>query len=203
VRIPDGDLVPARRRRYSGGYGRSRRRRSRRAFAVVAVLLLAGSAVVWALQRDDGKPASLATGSPCRTPTARATPSAAALPAPAQVRVVVLNGTPRVGLAKEVAQQLTARGFVVVRQDNFPSAVSGPSVVTFAVGRQPAATVLLRQIPGARLDTRGSAPPGTVQLVLGGDFSRLATPAEVAAAGRTSTGAAIAPVATATPCAAP
>ena len=200
MRIPDGDLVPARRRRYSGGYGRSRRRRTRRFFAVVAVLLLAGSGVVWALQRDNGKPDSLATGSTCPTPSPTTTASPAPLPAPAHVRFTLLNGTPRNGLAQQVGAALAARGFVLLSTGNASAAVAGPSVITYGPGGAPAATVLARNVRGARVVSAPRARAGSLQLVLGADFRRLATPAEVAAAATTSTGAAVVPAPTRTPC---
>src|SRR5689334_6100952 len=50
VRIPDGDLMPARRRRYSGGYSRRRRSRSRGSAVVLLLLVLAG-ATAWYLHR--------------------------------------------------------------------------------------------------------------------------------------------------------
>jgi hypothetical protein len=54
MRIPDGDLVPARRRPYRGGYGSRRfRRRSLRRIALVLVLLLAAAAAAWFVRRDD------------------------------------------------------------------------------------------------------------------------------------------------------
>lgn len=146
-----------------------------RQFGVVGALLLAvGTGGFW-VTRDPVHPVAAAC------PTASPTP-AAVLPEPGQVRVVVLNGTPRVGLAKVVAEQLAARGFVVVRQDNYPSAQPGASVVTYAPGAADAATVLAREVAGARVSATGTAPAGTVQVVLGADFRRLATRAEVAAA---------------------
>src|SRR5437867_1243664 len=66
VRIPDGDLVPARKHRYGGGYGRRRRsHRSRLLVAVVAVLLV-GTAGAWFLNRQS--PSTPQTLSSCPTP---------------------------------------------------------------------------------------------------------------------------------------
>jgi hypothetical protein len=179
MRIPNGDLVPARRHPYGGGYSRRRARRTRR-FAVLGVLLVAvGIGGFW-LNRDPVSPVA----TPC--PSASPTPSRL-MPEPGQVRVVLLNGASRLNLAKVVGAQLRQRGFVVVREDNAPAALAGPSVVTYAAGAQDAAAVLGHHVLGARVSSTGPAPVGavpanTVQLVLGGDFVRLATPAEAAAA---------------------
>jgi len=194
MRIPDGDLVPARRRAYGGGY--ARRRRPLRRLALVVLLLLVAAAVAWFVRRDEA-PASLVAD--CPSPTA--SPSAApTLPAPAQVRLVLLNGTARNGLAKTVSTQLVARGFVVLSQDNAPAAVAGPSVITHGPGAEGAATVLARQVPGARLVSAPAAAAGSLQLVLGGDYQRLATPAEVAAAAAASPPPVVAAAPTRTPC---
>lgn len=193
MRIPDGDLVPARRRAYGGGYGR--RRRPLRRLAVVLVVLLAAAAAAWFLRRDES-PAVLAA--PCPTPSPTVAP--AALPAPSQVRLVLLNGTTRNGLAKQVSTLLAARGFVVLTQDNAPRAVAGPSVITYGPGAEPAATVLARQVPGARLLSAPTARRGLLQLVLGGDYRRLATPAEVAAAHAASPQPVVGAASTQEPC---
>lgn len=179
MRIPSGDLVPARRRRYDGGYGRRRRRRNRRFALLGALLLLVGLAGLWA-SRDE--PAPVAAACPSPTASSSAQPSPAALPAPGQVRVVLLNGTSRQGLASVVAEQLRGRGFVVVGAGNAPSALAGPSVVTYSAGGQGAAEQLRRYVAGSRVAGAGPVASGAVQLVLGGDFRRLATPAEVLAA---------------------
>jgi len=197
VRIPDGDLMPARRRGYRGGYGRRRRRRTRR-LALVVVVLLVAAAAAWFFRREDHPGTQVL--STCPTPTATTSP--AALPANVQVRFVLLNGTPRNGLAQLVGQALRARGFVVLSQANAPTAVGGPSVVTYGPGAQQAATVLARNVLGARVVAAPTAGAGTLQLVLGGDFQRLATPAEVIAAGRTGAAVSAVPEPTRTPCAA-
>jgi hypothetical protein len=72
VRIPDGDLVPARRRAYRGGYGSHRnRRRLRRRVALVLVVLLVAAAVAWFVRHDDGgtpQAAVCVTAGPTRVP---------------------------------------------------------------------------------------------------------------------------------------
>src|SRR5688572_24481165 len=79
VRIPDGDLVPRRRRsRYGGHYGR-RRRRSR-LVAALGVLVLGGVGLgYWYGVRDEGV---VAASRPCPTPTPTPRPSATAAAGP-------------------------------------------------------------------------------------------------------------------------
>lgn len=145
------------------------------------VLLLAGAGGFW-VTREESRPAAAecVLQSPSPEP-------ARVLPRPAQVRVVLLNGTPRPGLAQLVAQQLRARGFLVLRSGNAPAALAGHSVVTYSSGRHDAAEVLARHVLGSRLAGAGPVPPGAVQVVLGGDFRRLATGPELAAAARSDT----------------
>lgn len=204
MRIPSGDLVPARKHRFSSGYGRHRRRRPGRTAVVGMVLLALGLGGFW-LTRDPVRPVA----APC-TPASASPSPARLIPGPGRVRVEVLNGTARVGLVQAVALQLRARGFVVVREDNAPAARPGPSLVAYPAGGRDAAEVLARYVLGAQVadqPTAGSAasapsaagatPSVTVQLVLGSGFRRLATPAEVAARASTAAAAAAAtPVAT-------
>ena len=114
---------------------------------------------------------------------------------------MVLNGTGRGGLAKTVADQLAQRGFVVTGQGNAPAALAGASTVTYGTGGQPAGTVVTRWLPGSKLVGSPRLPAGTVQVVLGSAFTRLATPAEVAQAATPATPARPAPRSSARGCA--
>jgi hypothetical protein len=191
VRIPGGDLAPARRRRYGGGYGRRRRRRNLR-LALAVLLVAAGAGAAYALRQDDGSVPQRLASTPCPSPsptpaastTATVPAKAVQLPQPQQVRLTVLNGTSRSFLAKTVGDQLAARGFVVTGQANAAAALTGASTVTFGPGAGPAATVVSHWVLGARAVGSAKATPGSVQLVLGSSFTRLATPAEAAAAAR-------------------
>jgi hypothetical protein len=190
VRIPGGDLAPARRRRHGGSYGRRRQRRGLR-YTLVVLLLAAAGGGAYLLQRDDSKvPQRLAT-TPKSCPTtavpAKTPAQPVALPAPKQVRLMLLNGTPRNGLAKTVADQLAAAGFVVTGQGNAPAALRGASTVTFGSGGSLAGTLVSHWVLGSRLVGNPKAAPGTVQVVLGSTFRRLATPAEAAAAAKAAT----------------
>jgi hypothetical protein len=151
------------------------------------VLLLAvGAGGAYALQRDDkGAPQRLTTVSPtkapCVTPTS-APAQAVAVPQPQQVRLVLLNGTPRNGLAKTIGDQLAAAGFTITAQGNAPKGVVGDSVVQYGKGALPAGILVSRWVQGSHVAADAKLPAGAVQLVLGSGFARLSTPAEVAAA---------------------
>lgn len=195
MRIPGGDLAPARRRRHGGSYGRRRQRRGLR-YTLVVLLLAAAGGGAYLLQRDDSKvPQRLATtpkscpttAVPAKTPANKPPAKPVALPAPKQVRLMLLNGTPRNGLAKTVADQLAAAGFVVTGQGNAPAALRGASTVTFGTGGSLAGTLVSHWVLGSRLVGNPKAAPGTVQVVLGSTFRRLATPAEAAAAAKAAT----------------
>ncbi len=154
------------------------------------VLVLAGGAYL--LRQDDARvPDRLAqqqTPQPTCTPAATAPSSTAArpvaLPRPQQVRLALFNGTPRGGLAKKVGDELASRGFVVTAQANAPAALAGASQVTFGAGAEPAATVVSRWVLGSQTRSNPRVPAGTVQVILGSTFTRLASPAEVAVASR-------------------
>lgn len=180
MRIPGGDLAPARRRRYGGTYGRRRRRRAQ-ALVVVLLVAAAGSGA-YLLRRDDSAAPQRLTArpvaTPCPTPT---TAPVRALPAPQQVRLSLLNGTPRNGLAKAIGDQLAARGFVVTAQANAPAALAGPSVVAYAPGAEAAGELVSHWVLGSTARPDAKVARGTVQVTLGSDFRRLASPAEAAA----------------------
>ena len=186
MRIPSGDLAPARRRkRYGGSYGRSKRRTGRVLLALV--VLVGGGAAAYALQRDDrGAPARVALPScppaaVARQPAQPAQPApVGALPQPRQVRLLLLNGTTRNGLGRDIGNQLAARGFVVSGTGNAHALLTGPSQVTYGPGALPAAQVVGRHVVGATLVDAPRTARGSLQLVLGSSFARLRTPAELA-----------------------
>ena len=185
MRIPNGDLAPARRRGY-GSYGRRHRRNRRLALLSLSLLVIGGSAY-YALRQDDTKaPARLAQQpKSCPTPAATTAPAKPqALPQPAQIQLALLNGTNRNGLAKTVGDQLAANGFVVTAQTNAPAALGGASQVSYAHGAESAALVTQRWVIGSVTVRDAGVPRGAVRVTLGSDFHRIATPAEAAAASR-------------------
>lgn len=212
MRIPAGDLAPARRRRYGGSYGRRRRRAGRVLLALVAVGLAGGGAYL--LQRDDSKvPARIAALRPCpstSTPgsapagTTPATRPGTRLPAPGSFQFLLLNGTPRSGLGKTVGDQLAARSFKV-RVIGNAAPLTGASTVSYGVGDLPAATLVSRTVLGSRVVSVPRLPRGQVRVVLGSGYVRLRTPTELAGLADPTTvtvpaSAVPAPVATAGAC---
>lgn len=180
MRIPSGDLAPARRR------GRRRRRRALPVVvAIAAVAAIGGGA--YALRRDDASaPQRLADGTATACPTSPG-PSRSAdrdqpslvLPAAGKVAFRLLNGTGRDGLGKNLGDLLAARGFQVTSTGNAPKALAGHSRVYFGPGARPAAQLLAIHVIGAELSPVPSAAHGAVDLVIGSGFTRLRTPAEV------------------------
>ena len=174
-----GDLAPLR---------RGRRRKTPYVVAVLVVAAaVAGGWFGWrAWHGNGGKPAKAQAVVSCQTPTPSPSPAA-----PKTVKVAVLNGTPKVGLAHTIAGQLTLRGFSVVKVGNGPP-TTGPPRVIYAPGEAALATTLAEQIYGAQLYELSSQTPGAVTLDISSGFRRLTTPAEAAAA-RTRDLAATAP----------
>lgn len=189
MRIPGGDLVPARHRRYGGSYGRRRRRRNRWLIAL-GLLLAAAGIGAWYVQKDEGAtPASVSTLPTC-APTPTATPTRAAvvphvaLPPATAVVLSVLNGTNRDLLAKHVADALASQGFHVTGQANARTSVVGASQIVYGPGASLQARTVSLWVPGSTVVPAPKARRGSVQVVLGSSFTRLATPAEAAAARR-------------------
>ena len=114
------------------------------------------------------------SATPSSTPSATPTqPDAApvATIAPADVTVSVLNGSGVTGTAGTTAQALTAAGFAAASGGN----ATRTTVTTISAGTADAARAALvaTQVPGASVTVDDSLPTGTVQLVLGTDFTGL------------------------------
>ena len=149
---------------------------------LAAVVLAVGALGLWATRK--GAPALVVA--PCPTPSA--VKPVLELPRPQEVRLRLLNGTPRNGLATLVKDQLSARGFVVLSAGNASAALGGPSRVGYGPGAEAAAKLLSFHVLGSVVVSDPATPAGVVTVVLGGDFRQLATPAEVASAVQAATG---------------
>ncbi|MFH8793773.1 LytR C-terminal domain-containing protein [Streptomyces sp. NPDC017941] len=176
-----GDKYP-RMRRPSG-----RRRIALAAVAALAVVGLLGWGSLQLIDVFSGKDeASAASGTKdCGTKqqsdTARRqqqNQNAKPLPRPSQIKVNVLNATPRGGLAKETADELKKRGFAIGKVGNATKAydkkVEGPGIVLGAKSATDTALpVLATQLAGAQrlTDTREG---GEIDLILGSRFKDLA-----------------------------
>jgi len=162
------DLAPSRGRR---------RRLTGPLVAVLAVVLLAAIAAGgYYLLSSSGRGDPAGASCPSGTPGSRA----AGGPTPPAVHLRVLNGTGRNGLARSTGALLAKRGFVVDAVGNTAPA-TGPPVIRYGAGGKPGAELLALQLPQAAL-VADPRVRGRVDLVLAAAFSRLRTPAEVAAA---------------------
>jgi hypothetical protein len=173
-----GDLAPPR---------RYRRRRWPRLLLVLVVLAAAAAGAWYGYDRwiaDDATDTdTLAT--PCVTPTRPPGPAEAG-----DVRLRVLNGTKRVGLAHDVAKELRKRGFEVTRVGNSKHRATH-TVVSFAPADRPAALALAEQLPEPSKALAEEAG-AELALVIGADFTDLAD-ARRAAANRAADLAAASP----------
>lgn len=101
-------------------------------------------------------------------------------PIPAEVQVNVYNTTFKTGLAKTVADELTARRFKIKEVSNDPlkTMQMGTAVIRHGEEGDLAATLLKGHVPGAELvkDTRTGT---TVDLVIGNAYSALVPTAKV------------------------
>jgi LCP family protein required for cell wall assembly len=111
-------------------------------------------------------------------------PAAPETVAPSEVPVEVYNGSGIGGLAAEATAALEAAGFPVTVTGNADSSDYDRTVVRHAAGDEALAATLAAQVPGAAVEESGDATAGTVQLVLGADFTGIGqAPAPPADAG--------------------
>jgi hypothetical protein len=141
------------------------------------VLALVGLAVWWNAIGDDTDRRK-AQAAACATVEA-APPSLD----PTTITVRVFNATDEAGLAQKVAEDLKNRGFTIAEVANDPSGreVTGTGEIRYGRRGEDAAAYLGVYLPqgGEYQDIRADAK---VDLVIGPEFSALATPEEVAAA---------------------
>jgi hypothetical protein len=108
------------------------------------------------------------------------------LPQPGEVVVDVYNATEHGGLAKSTADQLVSRGFKVGKFGNAPDAyvTKIPQTALFLAGPagEAAAREASTQVVGSVVKIDPKRKGDTVDLMIGNTFSKLATPAQAAAA---------------------
>jgi LCP family protein required for cell wall assembly len=93
---------------------------------------------------------------------------------PSNVKVQVLNGSGVAGIAEQAAVGLTSRGFDVTGTGNAASFAYTNSVIEYASAADMAAVNTLKQQLTSVTDLRDSGlTPGTVELILGSDFTTL------------------------------
>ena len=160
-----GDLAPRRR----SSYGRPRR--WPRVLVTLVVLAALGAGAYFGWQRwHDNDAATVASGSPCPSPTA----APSARPAPPHVTAKVLNGSLKPGLAKRVAKTLRRRfGVVVTKVGNARRFTRGVSLVRYPPRLAgPARTLGGYVVPRARL--KADRHVGRVELDVGTRFRSVA-----------------------------
>jgi hypothetical protein len=141
------------------------------------VLALAALGVWWNVLRQEKQHVEEQQAA-CAT----AEPAAPSLD-PATVNLRVFNATDTAGLAQSVASALQERGFVVdeIANDSSPRTVTGVGELRHGARGTDNANFVRLVLPGAGdyLDTRATE---VVDVVIGPDFTALATPEDVAAA---------------------
>ena len=115
---------------------------------------------------------------------------------PSNVKVKILNGSGVAGIADQAAAGLTNRGFDVTGTGNAASFRYTNSVIEYASASDLAAVnTLKQQLTNVTTLQDGSLTPGTVELILGSDFTGLAQTAATPA----SPGASASPGVSASP----
>ena len=96
---------------------------------------------------------------------------------PANVKVEVLNGSGVSHIASEAAAGLTSRGFDVTGTGDAPTFAYTNSVIEYSSAADMAAVnTLKKELTNVTSLRVASLTPGTVDLILGSDFTGLAQP---------------------------
>lgn len=96
---------------------------------------------------------------------------------PSEVKVMVLNGSSAAGHLSRAASQLSSRGFNVVGTGYASAKGDRKSVIRYgSLADLPAARTLSGQFSSVRLSLVRGLPAGTVEVVLGSSFTKLAPP---------------------------
>ena len=139
---------------------------------LVVASLAVGGWYGWQAVRGDGKGDTHQALRPCIQPTHPPAPSAAR-----DVRLRVLNGTNRAGLAHDVATQLRARGFRLAGVGNNPRRLAS-TTVEYSDGALAQAEAVAEQLSAAQMQ---GGNVRVVTLILGRDFRRLVSVSESSA----------------------
>jgi hypothetical protein len=134
--------------------------------------------VLGAIARDKTVPKVLTI------PAASATGGAQVLTtSPGNVNVEVLNGSGVTRVASQAAAGLTSRGFNVTGTGDAPNFAYTKSVIEYSTAADmPAVNTLMKQLTNVTSLQVSSLTPGTVDLILGSDFTGLAPQAPHATA---------------------
>jgi LCP family protein required for cell wall assembly len=94
--------------------------------------------------------------------------------APSKVNVQVLNGSGTQGMASQVGSDLTNEGFNVVGTGDANNFDYTQSLIEYAGSSDlPAADTLKSVVPNSKVQLDSSLTPGTVELIVGSDFTSL------------------------------
>jgi LCP family protein required for cell wall assembly len=105
---------------------------------------------------------------------AKSAPPAQVVVAPSQVKVEVQNGSGVTGIAGQVGSDLTTQGFDVVGTGDASNFNYTNSVIEYASASDlPAVNTLKAQVPNAETVLDPSLTPGTLDLIVGSDFTSL------------------------------
>jgi len=142
------------------------------------------NAVFWALAHDTKLPkiAKKKSKAAPKAPSVGTTAQPLTV-SPSQVKVTVLNGSSGANLASQAATALTGRGFNVVGTGS--AAVTGytNTVIEYSGKADlPAARTLEQQFSPVALQLDPSLTPGTIQVILGLSFTKLAAPKQTSQA---------------------
>jgi hypothetical protein len=106
------------------------------------------------------------------------TPSTQPTTSPGNVQVEVLNGNGQQGAAGQAASQLTNLGFQVAGSTNAPSSTYTSSVIEYASSTDMTDVNTLKAALGSiqvQVQKDPNLTPGTLDLIIGSDFSGLTT----------------------------
>jgi LCP family protein required for cell wall assembly len=135
------------------------------------------------------------------TPTPTPTAPQVLTTNPSSVNVRILNGSGIAGIAAQAASGLTSRGFNVTGTGNAPNFAYTNSVIEYPSAAEMAAVnTLKKELTNVTELLDPSVAPGTVELVLGSDFTGLAAQGPAASPSATPTASgALSPGASASP----
>jgi LCP family protein required for cell wall assembly len=126
------------------------------------------------------------TSTPAVTPVATPTTGTAGQPlatTPPQVKIMILNGSSGVNETSQAATALTSRGFDVVGTGYAATTGYTKSVIQYATAADlPTANSLKQQFSSVTVQLDPSLTPGTIQVILGSSFTKLAPPRQTSAA---------------------
>ena len=125
-----------------------------------------------------------ATGQAAAAPTSAAPPATVA---PGSVTVDVFNGSGTPGLAARAATALRATGYRIGATGNADAMTYTHTEIRYAAGDQALAATVAASFPGATTTQSTDPSQGTVQVVLGSDFTKVGQPVTASAPASTTT----------------